>query len=327
MVRAGTDNELAGRLHKKGVVAIGWSDLGDLAPLNSRRALKTRYAEVYPEHSKHRRAGAAGQLLRFAHRMSAGDYVLTYLKAEREYLVGHIDGAYDYDTDVFEKDYPHVRPVDWIDRISRDAFSSPARNSLGSVLTVFSLDDYVDEIHALVTGEANEGEEAEAIEEKEEEAPPFFEDVKAQADELIADRMHHLDPYDFQDLVAAVLRAMGFQAVSTPPGPDRGIDIVAHPDALGFETPLIKAQVKHRQSTTGGPEMRSFIGTLRTGECGLFVSTGGFTRDAEQEAGRAHEPVTLLDRDAFIQLMLEHYEALESEYKAQIPLRRMWVPS
>jgi hypothetical protein len=68
------------------------------------------------------------------------------------------------------------------------------------------------------------------------------------------------------------------------------------------------------------------LGTLRTGTCGLFVSTGGFTRDAEEEVGRAHEPVTLLDRDAFIQLMPEHHEALESEYKAQIPLRCMWVP-
>jgi len=37
------------------------------------------------------------------------------------------------------------------------------------------------------------------------------------------------------------------------------------PVAFGCEQPLIKAQVKHKQSTSGGPEMRSFIGTLRSG--------------------------------------------------------------
>ena len=62
---------------------------------------------------------------------------------------------------------------------------------------------------------------------------------------------------------------MGYQAITTDSGPDRGIDIVAHPDALGFEKPLIKVQVKHLESTTGGPDMRSFIGTLRSGESGL----------------------------------------------------------
>jgi restriction system protein len=102
---------------------------------------------------------------------------------------------------------------------------------------------------------------------------------------------------------------------------------VAHPDPLGFERPRIKAQVKHRRDSAGGPEMRSFIATLRDGENGLYVSTGGFTRDAEVEARGAREPVTLLDREDFIRLLLEHYEDLEPEYKAQVPLRKVWVPT
>jgi len=73
--------------------------------------------------------------------------------------------------------------------------------------------------------------------------------------------------------------------------------------------------------------MRSFIGTLRAGEKGIFVSTGGFTRDATLEAQQTQQPVTLLDRDDFIQLMRQHYEALESAFKAQIPLQQAWVPA
>jgi restriction system protein len=159
------------------------------------------------------------------------------------------------------------------------------------------------------------------------EAPPFFEETKAKADELIADLISRLDPYDFQDLVAGVLRAMGFRAVSTPPGPDRGVDIVAHPDAFGFQRPRIKVQVKHRKGAVGGPEMRSFLGTLRDGDSGLYVSTGDFTGDAKLAAEHSREPVTLLNRDDFIRLLLEHYEALEPEYKAQVPLRKVWVPA
>jgi restriction system protein len=73
---------------------------------------------------------------------------------------------------------------------------------------------------------------------------------------VFADGIAKVDPYDFQDLVAAVLRAMGFRAASHAPGMDRGVDIVAHPDAFGFQGPRIKVQVKHRKGSASGPEMR-----------------------------------------------------------------------
>jgi predicted Mrr-cat superfamily restriction endonuclease len=45
------------------------------------------------------------------------------------------------------------------------------------------------------------------------------------------------------------------------------------------------------------------------------------------EAERSREPVALLDRDDFIRRMIEHYDVLEPEYKAQVPLRKVWVPA
>ena len=54
----------------------------------------------------------------------------------------------------------------------------------------------------------------------------------------------NMNPYDFQDLVAGLLRGMGyFVDWVSPPGPDKGIDIVAHVDPLGVKGPRIKAQV------------------------------------------------------------------------------------
>jgi restriction system protein len=321
MVRAGNDNELAELVQSKNLVAIGWGGMGDLSDLQTREQFKARYREVRPEDSGGRVAVNAGQLYRFVRRIQEGDYVLTYIKASRDVLIGLASGPYEYRDDPVRHHYPHVRPVHWVRRVSRDDFGQRARNSMGSTLTVFNLDDYVDQIHALAT------EQVVKVAEEEEEAPPFYDEIKAQADELIADLISRLDPYDFQDLVAALLRAMGYRAVSADPGPDRGVDIVAYPDALGFERPRIKAQVKHRESTAGGPEMRAFLATLRPGENGLYVSTGGFTRDAEMEARGAREPVTLLDRDDFIRLMLEHYEVLDPEFKARVPLRKVWVPA
>ena len=67
--------------------------------------------------------------------------------------------------------------------------------------------------------------------------------------------------------------------------------------------------------------------TCRTGirhaRPGIAVSNSGFTHDALVEAERSREPIKLMDRDGFIRLLLEHYEALDPEYKAQIPLSRV----
>ena len=46
--------------------------------------------------------------------------------------------------------------------------------------------------------------------------------------------------------------------------------------------------------------MRSFIGGLRAGDRGLYVSTGGFTKEARYEADRANVPIRLLDLDGFV---------------------------
>ena len=49
--------------------------------------------------------------------------------------------------------------------------------------------------------------------------------------------------------------------------------------------------------------------------------------DVGVEAERSREPVTLLHRDGFIRVLLEHYETLDPEYKAKLPLRKVWVPA
>ena len=65
----------------------------------------------------------------------------------------------------------------------------------------------------------------------------------------IDDYLRHLNPYDFQNLVSALLRGMRYfvEWVSRPV-PDGGIDILAHTDPLGAKEPRILVQVKHRDS-------------------------------------------------------------------------------
>lgn len=145
--------------------------------------------------------------------------------------------------------------------------------------------------------------------------------------ELIKDRFNQLDWEDMERLVAGMLKAMGYCARVMPKGPDGGRDVVASPDALGLESPRIVAEVKHRKGAMGAPAVRSFIGGLRAGDRGLYVSTGGFTKEARYEADRANVPVRLLDLDAFVRHYVDVYDKADDDTRSILPLTRIWWPA
>lgn len=130
------------------------------------------------------------------------------------------------------------------------------------------------------------------------------------------------NPYEFQDLVAALLRGMGYHTpFVAPKGKDGGVDVVAYRDPLGTESPRIQVQIKHRESSATVQEVRQLMGLLqKEGDVGIFVSTAGFTPDAKAAARSSHIHVELIDLSRFIGLWQEFYDKLTDEDKSMLPL-------
>jgi restriction system protein len=135
-----------------------------------------------------------------------------------------------------------------------------------------------------------------------------------------------INPYDLQKLVAALLRAMGYHVSwIAPPGPDKGIDILAHNDPLGTSTPRIKVQVKRRADKISVDGLRSFMALLGEQDVGIFVSTGGFTSDAESEARtKETRKLTLVDLEKLVELWVEHYDKVSESDKLLLPLKPVY---
>lgn len=138
--------------------------------------------------------------------------------------------------------------------------------------------------------------------------------------------LRNMNPYDFQDLVGALLRGLGYHlAWTAPPGKDGGIDLVATPDPLGIASPRVKVQVKRQQQSVNVEGLRSFMATLGTDDVGLFVSLGGFTRDAQDEArAQATRKVTLIDLERLYDLWVEQYPTLPDEDRRRLPLQPIY---
>ena len=172
-------------------------------------------------------------------------------------------------------------------------------------------------------------EELVEVEEEEKETPGAaitLEEAEERAWSEIQHYLQQINPYDFQQLVAGLLRAMGYHVSwVSPPGPDRGIDILAHSDPLGTSVPRIKVQVKRHEGKVDVRGLRSFLAVLGDQDVGLFVCTGGFTSDAEEEA-RTQEKrkVTLLGLERLFDLWVLHYAKIAEEHKKLLPLRPVY---
>lgn len=129
-----------------------------------------------------------------------------------------------------------------------------------------------------------------------------------------------------QDLVAGLLRAMGYMTFVSLKGPDRGKDILASPDGLGLKNPRILVEVKHRKGQMGAPDIRSFIGGLRAGNMGLYVSSGGFSKKVRCEAERANNPITLINIEMLVNIILQYYDNFDPDTRTLIPLTKIYWP-
>jgi restriction system protein len=153
-----------------------------------------------------------------------------------------------------------------------------------------------------------------------------YEQAEEQSWEEISQYLRNMKPYDFQDLVAALLRGMGYHVSwVAPPGKDGGVDIHAFTDPLGTRTPRIKVQVKRLKDNVGVDGLRSFMALLGDDDVGLFVTTAGFTKDAQDEARTQQKrKITLVDLERLYDLWIEHYDDLEDSARRRLPLKPIY---
>jgi restriction system protein len=331
MVRSGQASYLIDDFLQGAYVAIGWNELGLLDRNMTIHDLKTRFKEAYPDDSDGRVRQCVGQVWRFLQEFTIGDKVVTYDAGTREYYLGTITSDYKYDEAI---EYHHCRTVDWLEEgISRDILSTEAKNTLGAISTIFELSGSIwKELNSAYTGDLSESdiqdlEEAVKVLE-EQELRRLKDDVIYRSQEFIKDIIANLSWQDTELLVAGLLKAMGYKTrMTSKGGGDLGSDIIASPDELFLEQPLIRVEVKKRfKDKIGAPDIRNFIGGMRGHHKGIYVTTSSFSKEAQYEAERANFAITLIDSDWLVELLLSNYESLDPEIKAIVPLRKIYWP-
>lgn len=310
----------------EGFVSIGWEGLGDLTKVPSdRESLKALLIRSIPG----AKAGAipvwAGILSKFVHDMKVGDIVVSPNKKNRTINIGRVSGDYYYASGT--EIHPNRRKVEWLKTdIPRSDLPQTALNEIGSTLTLFEVKRHRHVIENLLDGVSlqplDETDEVTQVVEDE----PNATRVETYSRDFIASALEQMDPYRFEHFVAALLRTLGYHAEVTQKSGDGGVDVLASADALRLAPPIIKVQVKRTTNQIGSKMVQELLGTLASGgsELALFVTLGNYTSDAVH-IGRTRQDLRLLAGSELIDLILDHYEKLEPEWKRVIPLRPVYA--
>ena len=151
-------------------------------------------------------------------------------------------------------------------------------------------------------------------------------------EELARDRIAKLIIIRFKGhgmarLVEALLKAQGYFTFCSPPGPDKGVDILAASGPIGFGDRKIAVQVKSGDAQVDRPTLDQLIGAMHNfgATQGLLVSWGGFKDTVYRELPARFFNVRLWDQNALIDQLLEHYDSLDQDVRTELPLKRIWT--
>lgn len=316
-MHAGKNGEADSIFLKKNAVALGWDEVGDLSKINSdRESLKKVIANAYPSKKSLSTAIDAGQLYRFANEIKSGDLVIYPSKRDREVHIGRIDGDYFFAPG---EEYVHRRPVKWIKSFPRTRFSQGALYEIGSAISLFQVKNNSDEFRAALESKIS------GPQEDEPQGPDADDIEQITRDFVLKTLSRELKGHPLADFVAHLLNIIGYHTRVSPEGPDGGIDIIAHKDELGFEPPIVKVQVKSVDGNIGDPMVSSLYGKVGADEHGLLVALGSFTQQAKSFA-KSKTNLRLIDGQELVDLILSHYDDLDSRYKGLLPLKRVYIP-
>ena len=320
-IHAGATGDADHLFLKDNYIALGWHTIGDLSKLPpDREAFKAAAARHFPDKKPGAFPVIAGQLFRFLYEAQVRDIVAYPSQRERHIHLGRIIAPYKYDP-ALEPSYPNLRPVKWLRSYPRTHFSQGALYEIGSAMSFFQIKTYAEEYRA-----ALEARISPVKSQDDETVSPVAEEIERTSRDFILKQLaQELKGHPLAEFIAHLLQMMGYRTRLSAEGPDGGVDIIAHKDELGFEPPIIKVQVKAMSGSVGDPIVSALYGKVANGEFGLLITLGTITNQA-RSFERSKSNLRLIDGEELVQLVLEHYEELDSRYKGLIPLKRVWVP-
>ncbi|WP_422448517.1 MULTISPECIES: restriction endonuclease [unclassified Endozoicomonas] len=338
LVRAGSQGQYEQKFLQDKRIYLTWDDLNiPLDQLQERSELMTQLQQTYGDEKPRRLSNNVGQIWPFAHVMKQGDRVILPSKQQPVIYVGVISSDYQHQMDA-ENPYFHWRSVQWEpEGVPRLHFSQDLLYSFGAFLTICQIkrnnaEERLSKMAAsgwqpesqkqIVTSVTSSTDDEDASDER----------VDSDLEELGHGQIIKLIEAKFKGhnltrLVKAILEAQGYTCWQSPEGADGGVDILAGDGPMGFGEQSICVEVKSGGGLIDRPTVDKLMGAMTKFNAtrGLFIAWGGFKSNVQKELASSFFRVRLWSQQDLLEQLFLHYDKLDDEIKAELPLKRIWT--
>jgi restriction system protein len=331
LIRLGKFGEMEPHALQTGELVTGWQ-LGDLKGATTKEAILPIVTAADSDRKPGTLSNWAVQLNQFLNVIAQGDLMILPMKTTGQLAIGEVIG------DWFQTpEGSPARRVKWLRTdLPRQAVKQDLLFSLGATQTVAEISRNEAPKRFLVAAQKGQdpgptlGAAPSPKTRMDNDSP--LEEGLVDLGETARDQIEryisaHYAGHAFTQLIAAILRAQGYQARVSPPGADKGVDIVAGQGALGFDGPRLVVQVKSGDLVVDQPTLQGLIGCVADthAEHGLLVAWSGFKSPVRQRVNELYFRVRLWDRQDILDALFSVYERLPEEIRAELPLRRIWT--
>ena len=333
LIRAGSHGEYEQKFVQESRVYVTWDKLGvDISKLQDRDALIQEMFRLYADAKPKQLLNWASQVWPFAHEIKKGDLVILPLKTQPAIQIGEVTGDYHFEP-AGPDPFFHWRPVKWIgEAIPRSSFGQDLLYTFGAFMTICRVQR--NNAEGRITAMRAAGWKPETAAAMISNTTPPSGDVAENPDleELARDQVTQLIAARFKGhglarLVEAILKAQGYTTYRSPEGADGGVDILAGAGALGFGAPRLCIQVKSQDTPVGRADVNQLMGAMKKVQAteGLFVSWSGFKANVHKEVSPSFFTVRLWTQKELLEQLFAHYDQLDEDLKAELPLKRIWT--
>lgn len=135
--------------------------------------------------------------------------------------------------------------------------------------------------------------------------------------ERLREKLHLMEPGQFEVLVAELLGELGYEDVKTTGrSGDKGIDVVATLTMGGITSVKTVVQVKRYKIglNISGAVIAQLRGSAEVDQRGLVITTSDFTKEGIKEASASNKmPVALVNGEKLLDLLLKHEIGVKRE--------------
>jgi len=336
LIRAGSHGEYELKFIQEGRIYVTWDDLDvNLAKLADRNELTKAMTQRYPDTKPKAIANWVSQVWPFAHEITKSDMVVLPLKTQRAVQIGEVSGDYHFGPKG-PNPFFHWRPVKWIgEAVPRAHFGKDLLYTFGAFMTICRVQrNNAESRIAAMRANGWEAESLAAITK----TPAISPDVPASEvddtdlEEAARDEIAQLITARFKGhgltrLVEGILKAQGYITYRSAEGADGGADILAGAGPLGFGAPRLCVEVKSESSPIDRSTVDKLLGSITKfgAQEGLFVSWSGFKTNVQKELAASFFRVRLWTQKELLEALFAHYDNLDDDLKAELPLKRIWT--